>query len=90
MTDDQLERLARYAAERDEALIDFTMNGSTEKLMDFIRRYKLPMPDRKDVLAAGVYKAVQECTMIPEAVKEEARRKCIALGYKPTMMEGDG
>ena len=88
MTDEQLKRLKTMAAERDEAFVDFVTTGSEEKLEAYLRKYKIPMPRKPEVKAAAVYKAVQECTMIPEEVKQEARRKCVALGFKPTMCGG--
>lgn len=88
MTDEQLKRLKTMAAERDEAFIDYVMTGSEEKLDEYLRKYKIPMPRKAEVKAAGVYKAVQECTMIPEEVKQEAMRKCVALGFSPTIWGG--
>ena len=37
------------------------------------------------VMKAGIYKAVSGCTNIDQKVKELAREKCIALGFKPTI-----
>ena len=36
-------------------------------------------------MAAGIYKAAQECTDIPESVKKLAREKCMNLGFRPTI-----
>ena len=58
-----------YSKERDEAFIEAVVNDNWDKVREYSRKYKIPIPRKKDVMKAGVYKAVQECTNIPESVK---------------------
>ena len=41
------------------------------------------MPKDKKVFAAGIYKAVQQCTNIPQEIKDKAFTKCLELGFSP-------
>lgn len=43
------------------------------------------MPENPDVMAAGIYKAVQEVTTMPEDIKVKAAIKCVQLGFEPLM-----
>ena len=43
------------------------------------------MPENPNVMAAGIYKAVQEVTTIPDEVKDIAAMKCLKLGFSPIM-----
>lgn len=47
--------------------------------------YGVPMPDDPRVMAAGIYKAVQEATNMPDEVKAKAAMKCVKLGFSPFM-----
>lgn len=73
----------KLAIERDKAFIDFVMNDNTEKLKAYAKKYGVPMPRSKRVLACGIYKAVQYCTDISEEVKGIAMQKCLKLGMNP-------
>ena len=72
-----------FAKERDEAFIDFVVTGNSEKLDIYCKKYRLPMPEKENVKAAGVYKAVQYCVSIPEDVKALALQKCVDMGFMP-------
>ena len=67
-----------YAAARDRAIAAFVTDGD----FSHIEAIGIKLP-HNDVGAAAVYKAAQECRMIPEEVKARARAKCLALGYSP-------
>ena len=61
--------------ERNEAIIDFVETGSLEKAKAYCKKYKVAIPKNERIMAAGLYKAAQECIDIPERVKELAREK---------------
>ena len=69
--------------ERDEAFIDAVMKDDFKKAKRYCKKYAIPIPEKKDVMKAGIYKAVQACTEISDEVKEIARAKCEALGFDP-------
>ncbi len=71
--------------ERNEAIIDFVETGSLEKAKAYCKKYKVAIPKNERIMAAGIYKAAQECTDIPERVKKLAREKCMNLGFRPTI-----
>lgn len=73
----------RMVKERDEAFTEFVLTGRDEKAMAYCRKYGVPMPTKKTVFAAGIYKAVQHCTNIPQDVKDLAAMKCMVLGFNP-------
>lgn len=81
--------LAQFVKERDEAFTDFVMTGSTKKLKAYFQKYNVPMPKDKNIMAAGVYKAVQHCTGISDEVKNTAVMKCLDLGFSPFSRMGD-
>lgn len=72
-----------FAKERDEAFTDFVLTGSTKKVRAYCKKYGVQMPKDEKVFAAGIYKAVQECTKIPQDVKNKAFMKCLELGFSP-------
>lgn len=80
-----------FVKERDAAFIDFVKTGHTKKLKAYCEKYGVEIPKDKEIMAAGVYKAVQQCTSIPEDIKEMAFIKCIKLGFSPLIryLEGD-
>ena len=41
--------------------------------------------ENPDVMAAGIYKAVQEVTTMPDDIKVKAAMKCMKLGFTPFM-----
>lgn len=71
--------------ERNEAIIDFVETGNLEKVEIYCKKYKVAIPKNEKIMAAGLYKAAQECIGIPERVKKLAREKCMDLGFKPTI-----
>lgn len=72
-----------FAEERDRAFIDAVVNDKWDKVRKYSRKYGVPMPKEKNVMKAGVYKAVQYCTNIPEDVKVLAMQKCLQIGFTP-------
>lgn len=72
-------------AARDKAFTAFVLNDDWEPVLEYCHTYGVPMPDNPDVMAAGIYKAVQECTDIPDEVKVKAAKKCMKLGFMPYM-----
>ena len=87
--DEFLDAVRKYADERDEAFIDFVKTGSLEKVRAFLEKYEIEVPATDRVQAAGIYKAVQYCTRIPEEVKHEAAVKCLKLGLSPFIMPAE-
>jgi hypothetical protein len=73
----------RFVKERDAAFVDFVRTGSETKVRKYCRKYGVTMPKDKKVMAAGIYKAVQECTQIPEEIKVLAMQKCLEIGFMP-------
>lgn len=73
----------KFVKERDEAFIELVMEDKTEKLFKYCIKYKILLPSNEKIMKTGIYKAVQECTTIPQNVKNIAKKKCIALGFKP-------
>lgn len=74
-----------FAKERDKAFIDFVETGSFKKVNAYCKKYGVPMPKNQRVKAAGIYKAVQECTNIPQQIKDKAWIKCLELGFSPLL-----
>lgn len=84
------EMMDTFVKDRDTAFTDFVMTGSTKKVRAYCKKYGMPIPKNNKVFAAGIYKAVQQCTNIPEEVKEKAFMKCLELGFSPLMNFGEG
>ena len=80
--------MKRFVRDRDEAFIDFVETGSTVKVRKYCRKYGVDMPKDKKVFAAGIYKAVQQCTNIPQEIKDKAFIKCLELGFSPMINFG--
>lgn len=74
---------AKFVKERDKAFVDFVETGSFKKVNAYCQKYGVPMPKNQRVKAAGIYKAVQECTNIPGKIKDKAFVKCLELGFTP-------
>lgn len=72
-------------ADRDKAFTAFVLNDDWEPVLEYCHTYGLQMPDNPDVMAAGIYKAVQEVTTMPDEVKVKAAMKCLKLGFSPFM-----
>jgi phage terminase small subunit len=62
------------------------LNDDWELVKEYCTNYGISMPANPDVMAAGIYKAVQECADIPDGVKVKAAMKCMKLGFKPFML----
>lgn len=78
-----------FADERDKAFIDFVRTGKTDKVRKYCRKYGVEMPKERKVFAAGIYKAVQYCTNIPEEIKMLAMQRCIEIGFNPMIRPFD-
>lgn len=72
-----------FAKERDKAFIEAVVNDKWDKVRKYSKKYGVPVPKSRKVMKAGIYKAVQYCTNIPEDVKVLAMQKCIKLGFSP-------
>lgn len=72
-----------FAEERDKAFIDAVVNDNWDAVRKYSKKYGIPIPNKRNVMKAGVYKAVQYCTNIPEDVKVLAMQKCMKLGFTP-------
>lgn len=72
-----------FVEERDKAFIDAVVNDKWDKVRKYSKKYGIPVPKKQNVMKAGVYKAVQYCTNIPEDVKVLAMQKCLQLGFSP-------
>lgn len=79
--------MRKFVRERNRAFADFVMTGNWNKVRAYCAKYSIRMPLNDKTAAAGIYKAVQECSGISDDIKAIAREKCIALGFKPTMWE---
>lgn len=78
-----------FAKERNAAFIDFVRTGNMNKVRKYCRTYGVQMPKDKNVFAAGIYKAVQECIDIPEEIKSLAMQRCLEIGFNPFMKPAD-
>jgi len=72
-----------FAEERDKAFIKAVVCDDWKAVQKYSKKYGVPMPKKRNVMKAGVYKAVQYCTNIPEDVKVLAMQKCMELGFNP-------
>lgn len=80
-----------FAKERDKAFIDAVTKDDWNGVKKYAKKYGVRLPVRRNVMKAGVYKAVQLCSDIPEDVKVLAAQKCMDLGFNPMInpVEGD-
>ena len=72
--------------DRDAAFTAFVMEDDWYAILQYCATYNVLTPDNPDVLAAGVYKAVQVIRNMPDAVKVRAAVKAVELGFSPYMM----
>lgn len=72
-----------FAEERDKAFIDAVVNDNWDGVKRYSKKYGMSIPKKERVMKAGVYKAVQYCTEIPEDVKNLAFKKCLEIGFTP-------
>ena len=75
--------MSSFVEERNAAFIDFVKTGDTKKIFKYCKKYDIAIPGSRKVFAAGIYKAVQQCTSIPEDVKALAMQKCLEIGFNP-------
>ena len=76
--------MKQFRIDRDDAMTAAVMEDDWDAVRRYCRKYKVPIPSNENVMKAGIYKAVQDILSMPQEVKDTARRKCIALGFKPT------
>lgn len=76
----------QFVKDRDEAFIAFILNDDWEPVKQYCATYGISTPENPDVMAAGIYKAVQEVTTMPNDIKVKAAIKCMQLGFEPFMM----
>lgn len=81
--------MSSFVEERNAAFIDFVKTGDTKKVRKYCKKYGVDMPKERKVFAAGIYKAVQQCTSIPEDVKVLAMQKCLEIGFNPLIRPYD-
>ena len=77
--------MKQFVKDRDNAFTDFVLNDNWGPVLEYCRNYGVKMPDNPDVMAAGVYKAVQEIKNMPDEVKRTAAMKCLKIGFSPFM-----
>lgn len=77
--------IQEYAEDRDAAFSAFVKDGDFSHLDRLSEKWGMRLLPHTDAGAASVYKAVQECTRIPESVKRQAMEKCVELGFSPWM-----
>ena len=71
-----------FAKERDKAFTDAVVNDNWDGVKAYMNKYGFPSSS-DTVMKAGIYKAVQYCTDIPEDVKTLAMQKCVKMGFNP-------
>ena len=74
-----------FAEMHDKAIIAFVINDDWNAVKDYCAMFGIDMSDDPDVMAAGIYKAAQEVTTMPDEVKVKAAIKCMKLGFSPFM-----
>lgn len=72
-----------FVEARNKAMTAFVLNDDWEPIKEYCNTYGIEMPDNPDVMAAGIYKAVQEIPTMPNEVKDTAMIKCLHLGFTP-------
>jgi hypothetical protein len=71
-----------FTKERDKAFTDAVVNDKWDGVRAFMEKYRMSASS-DTVMKAGIYKAVQYCTNIPEDVKTLAMQKCLEMGFNP-------
>jgi hypothetical protein len=74
--------MSAFTEERDKTFIDAVVNDNWEGVRAFMEKYRMSASS-DTVMKAGIYKAVQYCTNIPEDVKTLAMQKCLEMGFNP-------
>lgn len=75
--------MSSFTKERDKAFTDAVVNDNWDGVKRHAKKYGAPLPKSEKVMKAGIYKAVQYCTDIPEDVKTLAMQKCVKMGFNP-------
>ena len=78
-----------FVKERDVAFIHFVKTDDLSKVKAYCKKYDVPIPKSKQVLMAGVYKAVVAITSIPEDIRTMAMQKCLKIGFNPMIKPYD-
>ena len=80
-------KIKRFVRDRDTAFTNAVLHDDWDGVAAYLEKYNMRgaqmMRDQTPVAKAAIYKAVHECTNIPEEVKLTATAKCILLGFKP-------
>jgi hypothetical protein len=74
--------MSAFTKERDKAFTDAVVNDNWDGVRAFTEKYRMSASS-DTVMKAGIYKAVQYCTNIPEDVKTLAMQKCLEMGFNP-------
>ncbi len=75
--------MENFVIERDKVFISAVTEDDWEAVIEYAKKYGIPIPKDKKIMMAGIYKAVQDCTKIPDEVKAVAMTKCLELGFHP-------
>lgn len=78
-----------FVKERDAAFIHFVKTDDMSKVRAYCKKYGVQIPKKRNVMAAGVYKAVVAITSIPEDIKTMAMQKCLKIGFNPMIKPYD-
>lgn len=71
----------QFLKDRKKAFTEAIMNDNWKPFKEYCVKYGIDMVEDETVVKGAVYKAVQECTDIPDSVKEVAMVKCFELGF---------
>lgn len=78
--------IKQFVKDRDAAFKAFVLQDDVEAVRQYCMEYGIVMPVDPKVMAAGVYKAVQHITTMPDDIKEKAAWKALNLGFSPFIM----
>jgi len=74
--------ISQFLKERRAAFTAFVMEDDFDAAVDYARKWGVETPRNINVFKIGMYKAVLDCTDIPEYVKVSAKLKLEALRKK--------
>lgn len=77
--------MKQFRIDRDDAFTAAVMQDDWDAVRRYCKKYRVQIPNNEDVLKAGIYKAVLGIVDMPQEVKDTARKKCVSLGFKPTI-----
>lgn len=77
-----------FVKERNAAFIEAVENDNWEPVIKYCKKYGVEIPESKMVFELSIYKAVQECTNIPERTKLKAALICNAVGMYSNNKDG--